>query len=584
MQKANIPLYKNYFLDAMNRSLRIAVLVLIPVFVIIATLIGYYHVIGRSAEIEETYVTITNIVTLTYVRTITSTLQETQRTTITVVMHTDTITAKTSTYISLIKLGEELSIVKPFLYHEHIVYHEEDPKLISKSWIIEGQYLTQQDGVIIWENDTCSLAYNNLVKLEAFRAYWLNLTISEQHGPIRFVLYSDDIAKRVLELEIDEKKTMTVYVDGRRASYQRSIDLKRSTDIELLLVSSTINRVELFIRRTGIDDYWVVIAQIESPSLIYQPKLALEICNSSIILRGFRVNLAAGTGIRDLRPIFDWSSGKYNPRSFLEDDEEYMLFFATESYFANGFTTILFLRTKDLLHYEPVKSIIIGRPGYSGQGVLFKWIDGRIHGFLMDWGSGRPPFQGGLHRILKVVLDENLNCVEVNTDVKFINAPLGGSMGHYDITVFKYKGTWYAITSSFTGGTILWRLNDPTSTTFTYVKVIFPGDFENPMIYPVRAPNGDIQFLLSVATAMKGGVQWHRIYILDEGFNPIRYYDLVRPEVYSGGHSFYLDPWYLYIHQDQIPEWRFINWDIGPGAYIRIYKLATDYEYYIEES
>lgn len=566
----------------MGRSSRIRIIALLVILALIITtaLIGYYYATRWQTGIEEIYVTTTSTVTLTYTKTIT--LQETQRTAVTIITQTNTFT--TPINISLIKLSEELSIVKPFLYHKHIVYHEEDPELVFKNWIIEGDYLTQHDGVIIRKKDACSLAYNNFVKLEPFRAYWLNLTISEQHGPIRFMLYSVDADKKILELEIDAKKVVTVYVDGKYAPYQRPINLEYSDNIELLLISSTINRVELFVRRVGVDDYWTVIAQVESPNLAYQPRPALEICNSTIILREFRVNLAAGTGIRDLRPIFDWSSGKYNPRSFLKDEEGYMLFFATESYFANGFNTILFLRTKDLLHYEPVKSIIVGRAGYSGQGVLFKWVDGMIHGFMMDWGSGRPPFQGGLHRILKVILDENLNCVKVDTSVKFINAPLGGSMGHYDITVFKYNGTWYAITSSFTGGTILWKLNDPTSTIFTYVKVIFPGDFENPMVYPVKAPNGGIQFLLSVATAMRGGVQWHRIYILDKEFNPIRYYDLIRPEVYSGGHSFYLDPWYLYVHQDQIPEWRFISWDIGPGAYIRIYKLATDYRYYIEES
>lgn len=569
----------------MNKKLRFSALALILMLIITSSLVSYYYIATKMERTTEIYITETS----TFAFTKTITLEKTQKI-VTTITQTNTLTLTLPVTTGLVRIGEVISMVKPFLYHEHIIYHHEDPESIHKNWAIEGTYLIKEDGVIIQGEDACSLAYNKLVRLEPFRAYWLNLTILKQHGPIEFMLYFPDTGKKVLELKIDADKTAIVYVDNRQAPYQKPINLKHSSDIELLLISSTSNRVEIFMKKIDIDDYWITVAQVESPNLSQEPGLAFEVCNSSIILREFKVNLAAGTGMRDLRPIFDWSNGKYNPKSFLKDHEGYMLFFATESYFANGFNSLLFLRTKDLLHYEPVKSIIVKQPGYSGQGVLFKWIDGMIHGYLMDWGSGRPPFQGGLHRILKVVLDENLNFVAVDTGVKLISGPplepqaiLGGSMGHYDIAVFKYHGTWYAITSSFTGGTVLWKLDDPTSNRFTYMKIIFTGDFENPTIYPVKAPDGNVQFMLSVATAMIGGVQWHRIYILDENFNPIKYYDLVRPEVYSGGHSFYLDPWYLYVHQDQFPEWRFISWDIGPGVYLKIYRLITGYEYYIEE-
>lgn len=558
--------------------MRLLTLVLILMLAIASILVSYYHLANRERKVSKIFITKTEVLKLTE----TVTLKKTQKIT-TTVTRTETLRIKVPILIGSVSIGEELSIVKPFLYHEHLLYHYEGPESIHENWYVQGEYLIKRNGVIIQGEDGCTLAYNKLVGLEPFRAYWFNLTILRQHGPVRFILYLPNASKKVLEMSINTDKTTAVYVNAKRATYQKSIDMRQSDDLELLLISSMSNRIELFVKRLGIDDYWVAIAQVESRSLSQRPRFAFEVCNSSIVLREFRVNLAAGTGIRDLRPIFDWSNGKYDPRSFLKNDEGYMLFFATESYFANGFTTLLFLKTKDLLHYEPVKSIIVKQPGYSGQGVLFKWIDGKIHGFLMDWSSGRPPFQGGLHRILKVVLDENLDFVSIDTNVKLINPPLGGSMGHYDITLFKYNGTWYAITSSFTGGTVLWKLDEPTSTTFTYVKIIFPGGFENPMIYPVKAPDGSIQFMLSVATAMVKGVQWHRIYILDDNLNPLKYYNLIQPKVYSGGHSFYLDPWYLYVHQDQLPEWRFISWDIGPGVYLRIYRLITDYRYYIEE-
>ncbi|MEM0027808.1 MAG: hypothetical protein QXT53_07595 [Ignisphaera sp.] len=76
--------------------------------------------------------------------------------------------------------------------------------------------------------------------------------------------------------------------------------------------------------------------------------------------------------MRDLRPIFDWSNGKYDPRSILKDSEGYMLFFATAGFYRQPLG-LLILRSKDLIKFEPVKLIIIHEnPAYTGQGVLFK--------------------------------------------------------------------------------------------------------------------------------------------------------------------------------------------------------------------
>jgi len=257
-----------------------------------------------------------------------------------------------------------------------------------------------------------------------------------------------------------------------------------------------------------------------------------------------------------------------------------MLFFATGGFYKQALG-ILILRSGDLTSFEPVKLLIIkNNPWYTGQGFLFKWVDGRIHGYIMNWGGS---YQGGTHRIVKIALDTDFNVVEVNENVVLTNAPPGGQWGHYDIAVFKFKGTWYALTSSFSAGTVLWRLEEgPTSTKFAYVKTIFESGHENPTIYPVVAPNGEVQLMLSVATDVEYGA-CHKIYILDTDFNPVKDYRLIGYRIWSAGHTFFLDPWYIYINQDQSSSRVFPGVGIWPGAFIEVYKLETNYRYYIEE-
>ncbi|MEL9940224.1 MAG: hypothetical protein QW348_02550 [Ignisphaera sp.] len=167
-------------------------------------------------------------------------------------------------------------------------------------------------------------------------------------------------------------------------------------------------------------------------------------------------------------------------------------------------------------------------------------------------------------------------------DVKLVNAPPSGRWGHYDIAIFKFNGTWYALTSSFSAGTILWRINGPTSREFIYVKTIFEKGHENPTIYPVIDSQGQIMFAASFATDTEFGSR-HRIYIFDTDFSIVEKYDIIGYRVWSAGTTFFLDPWYTYINQDQTRERVFSGSDIWPGAYIEVYKLNTNYVYYIEE-
>jgi len=467
------------------------------------------------------------------------------------------------------------------MYIDRVVYYSEDVNTIVNRWNIHGSYEVVREGLILNGSNICSIMYNMNVSLKPYTTYRALISILNHNGTIRFSLYNPNVNKHVFSIVINGNWVTSAFRGNIPVPYQQQIKLGLANELEFMFVFAY-RSGEFFIKRINIDNDWLLVAQIESLELLsLDLKFALEVCNSTIVFRDFKVNMAAGTGIRDLRPVYDWSNGRYNPKSILKDREGYMIFFATESYFHGG-GGFIFLRTKDLVQYEPIFRITVKQPGYTGQGVLFKWIDGKIHGYLMDWTSGTPQFQNGKHRILKVILGENFNVLEINTNVVLDGGPPGGILGHYDISIFKFNGTWYAVTSSFTGGTILWKLEDPTKPIFKYVKTIFPNGFENPCIYPVIDQNNRLMFLLSVATAMVSGIQWHRIYVLDESFNPITYYNMIKINVYSGGHSFYLDPWYIYVHQDQFADRRLDPADIGPGVYLEIYKLKTSYKYYVE--
>uniref|UniRef100_A0A7J3QF89 Uncharacterized protein n=1 Tax=Ignisphaera aggregans TaxID=334771 RepID=A0A7J3QF89_9CREN len=114
--------------------------------------------------------------------------------------------------------------------------------------------------------------------------------------------------------------------------------------------------------------------------------------------------------------------------------------------------------------------------------------------------------------------------------------------------MFKFKGTWYAITSSSSAGTILWKLEgSPISTRFTYLRTIFKSGYENFTIYPVVALNREIQLMLSIATDAQYET-CRKIYI---EFNSVKDYKSIGYKIWAAGHIFSLDPWYIYINQDQ---------------------------------
>ncbi|MEM1542109.1 MAG: hypothetical protein QW101_03480 [Ignisphaera sp.] len=448
-------------------------------------------------------------------------------------------------------------------------------------WIINGSYELIEKGLAIHAIDACIIAYNNVVKIEGYKVYNIQLAISRIDGEIRISMstISQLNVNRFITILIDRYIYTYVYLQDKRVTNQRFIDLENVDSIDILFAYA-LSAVEVFVKRKDIDTDWILLAQVSTPQLwLYNVRILVEVCNSSVVVEGMTVYDLAGTGIRDLRPVFDWSDGKYNPRSILKDSEGYMIFFATAGFYRQPLG-ILILRTKDMISYEPIKLVIIrGNPSYTGQGALFKWIDGNIHGYLMNWGGS---YQGDLHRIVRVVFDENFKLVELNENIRLVNAPPGGRWGHYDIAIFKFNGKWYAITSSFTAGTILWEIEDPTSTVFTYVKTIFERGRENPCIYPVTTSNGEIRFMMSLATDTEFGSR-HKIYVFDTHFNLLEEYDIITYRVWSAGHPFYLDPWYIYINQDQSPTRTFQNSGIWPGAYIEVYRLKTNYRHHIEE-
>ncbi|MEM0261967.1 MAG: hypothetical protein QXK04_07620 [Ignisphaera sp.] len=495
---------------------------------------------------------------------------------ITVTETTPITTTVSSVVGEKIMLGDRINVITPFIYNEKNAYYIEDIGTVSNRWRIEGSYEIENYYLKLVGNNGCSIAINMAYALTPYRVYKVRLAITSLNNISKISLVTEKF-KEIISVDIDSTWNVHTEMLGKPVVNQRSISLAGTNEIEFLF-AYTLNALEIFLKRANIDGDWILLAQIKSSVLsMFKLYFALEACNSAIALKEFIVYEIAGTGIRDLRPIYDWSNGKYSPKSFLKDSEGCMLFFATAGFYAHQ-AHVLILRTRDLIHFEPVKTIVIKQPGYTGQGVMFRWIDGVIHGYLMDWTSSIPPYQGGLHRIIKVELDENFNVLKIDR-VLLIDAPPGGSAGHYDIAIFRFNNTWYAITSSFTGGTILWTMSDPTIPTLTYLKTIFYSDHENPYISPVISPNNKVQFMLSLATTMG----WHRIYILDTEFNPIIYYNMMHYRVWTAGTSFYLDPWYIFIHQDQIPERRFESGDLGPGAYIELYKLLTDYRYFIEE-
>jgi len=556
--------------------------ILFVVIIVLSNLITYY-IIGSNlrqnivTSITTVFVTYTSFITLTSAVTVTQFQTQTKTLTIS--------TIPTSTIIPAysIKLGERLNTVLPFMYINNITYYSEDLNTALTRWKIHGFYRKTADGIALNGTSTCSIMYNNNVSLKPYTAYKAKISILSHDGDIRFSLYLPKTNRHVFSMVINKSLVVSTYHGILPVQYQKQIKLGNVNELGFLFILSGGDSGEFYIKRTDVDNDWLLVAQIESPELLtLNLRFALEVCNSTIIFKDFKTYMAAGTGIRDLRPVYDWSSGKYDPRSILKDREGYMIFFATEGYFHGGGGGLIFLRTKDLINYEPIIRVAANQPGYTGQGVLFKWIDGKIHGYLMDWTSASPRFQGGKHRIVKVVLDENLNVLEVNTNVILNGGPPGGSAGHYDISIFRFNGTWYAITSSFSGGTILWSLDDPTKPVFNYVKTIFESGYENPTIYPVIAPNGEIQFMLSVAADTNNGA-CHKIFVLDASFNPITGYCLRRYNIWTAGNTFFLDPWYVFVHQDQIAERRLDPTDLGPGAYIEIYKLLTSYRYYIGE-
>ncbi len=146
--------------------------------------------------------------------------------------------------------------------------------------------------------------------------------------------------------------------------------------------------------------------------------------------------------------------------------------------------------------------------------------------------------------------------------------------------MFEFNKTWYAVTSSFTGGTILWKLpNGPTSPTFIYVKTIFPNGFENPTVYPVKCTQ-KVYFLLSAATTTIPGGPWHVVVVLDEDFNPIAIYPMAKPLIWTAGTTILLNPWYVVINQGQLPSMLLVKGDLGPGAYFEFFKIRTNCIYH----
>ena len=495
-----------------------------------------------------------------------------------------------------LNVGSIKSIVKPFLFNPKVVLFSDDFEDLSKWTQAEtGGSYTVADSLlsVTADSDGHITFYTTNDVVRDFIAIYAKLRITGNTGIVELIGLCDTIPS-------DNTIHMNAIYNTSTGKFDINVYRGPSTDLDLIqslnvdpnvwievLLIYVEGSFEGFVKREGVDDEWQPVFQYYDESLVpYMKKVWIGAHEgASIEYDKVIIYESAGTGLKDMRPLLDWSDGLYRPDRILRDEEGYYIFWATESYYGGGAgrrDRILILRTKDGINFEIVKSVIISKPGYTGQGILFKWNDGYIHGFLMNWRNDSPSYQNGLHRIVKVKLDENFNFVSLEEDVSLNNGPDGGSMGHYDIWLLKLDDKWYAITSSFTGGTQLWQLNDPVSKTFTHVKEIIPAsNKENVTAYPVT--NGSEKAIIMTIWDKDNDVI--AIKKLNTSFDVVGDLATIQPRLSgrNGGCTILLpdQPFVeVIVHDHDLSPYNLLSHDAG--YYANIYELSTDYKLIVE--
>ncbi len=496
-----------------------------------------------------------------------------------------------------ITLGSLLKKIKPLLYDPNIVHFSDDFENID-SWTqaeTGGLYSVSNSILSITSNTDGHITfYTTSDVVKDFVAIYVRFKIktpdtSGTKTPIVELVGLCDTLPSDYTLHMNAKYNSStnkfdvyVYKGGSTAlSLLQNISIDVDTWVEVLLIYVEGN-FEGFIKREGIDNDWQPVFQYYDESLAqYMLKVWIGAhYGGAIDYDKIIIYESAGTGLKDPRPIFDWSNGRYDPKSILRTQDGYMLWFATESYYGGGSgrrDRIIILKVSDdLTDISIYKHLTINQPGYTGQGILFKWSDNKIHGFLMNWREYNPPYQNGLHRILKVEMDENFENITINENITLNNAPDGGTMGHYDIWLVWIGGSWYAVTASFTGGVNVWSIDNPLSTTLTFYKQIFGAENkENVTIYPVTGN----KLLLSIWDKGNDEVAIYRL-SLDFVVEAKELSKTPNISGMNGGLTFILYPSKRFIVVEHgLYPYSLLQHDAGYDP--EIYQMDTDYEYAI---
>lgn len=496
--------------------------------------------------------------------------------------------------IMAITLGSLVNRAAPFLFNPNIVHFTDDFDDVSK-WVQAesgGSYSVSNSLLSISANSDGHITfYTTDDVVDDYVAVYARVRPTSQTGTLTAVGLCDTIPTDY-SIHIDLRYNSNtgafdlVVIKGATTELSRlqSLSVEPNQWVEVLIVYVE-GSFEGFVKREGVDAEWQPLFQYFDTDLApYMKKVWI---GSHVGASGdwdkVVIYESAGTGLKDPRPVFDWSDGKYDPRSILRTNDGCMVWFATESYYGGGAgrrDRLIILKVSDDFQTVTIlKSVTVNLPGYTGQGILFKWSDGKIHGFIMNWRADSPPYQGGLHRIFKVVMDTDFNVLSIDESVTLNNAPDGGSMGHYDIWLIYVDGQWYAVTSSFTGGTQVWKLSSPVSTTMDFYKEVFPASSrENVTVYPVTGG----KLLLSIWDKGNNEVA---IYRLSKSFD-VETKELSKTPAasgWNGGVTFVLHPYKRFVVVEHaLSPFNLLGHDAGYDP--EIYEMNTDYEYEVHPS
>ena len=492
-----------------------------------------------------------------------------------------------------IAIGSQKTVIKPFLYNPNIIHFSDDfegSDIDTSKWTqaeTGGTYSVSNDTItLVTENTGDHVTFYSAQDIvEDYVALYFRAKVSGSSGSATFglcdIIPSDNSFYILVRYTSEAGKYEILLKKGPDTvlTALQTIYVDPDTWFEGLIVYVG-GSFTAFIKREGIDSDWQPVIDYHDDALEqYMKKIWFGAHDgTTAVIDKIILYESAGTGIKDLRPIMDWSNG-YDPSKILTDTSGYYLFWGTEGYYTpSGLSwgmhdRIILLKTNDFVNWEIVEHITIC-VGIAGQGILFKWTDGKIHGYIMNWSSESAPYQNGLHRILYVEMDENFNNITINENVTLVNAPCDSNQ--YDIWLVKIQDQWYAVTSSLTSGTHVWELDSPTSLTFTFYKTIFSEYRENVMIVPATDEQETVLLmsLFDKSTSPTKAV----IYKLDTDFNVLGEITSQDLSATNGGVMFLLNSYNIFIvHDNEESPYNLLTHDGGFVAHV--YDITTDYTY-----